>query len=93
MSSVPPVIVFDVNETLSDMSPMGERFTEIGAPAQLAKLWFATLLRDGFALTAGGDNGSFAEIGAEVLRGLLASAAAGTMYGRANGYNIDHKTG
>jgi 2-haloacid dehalogenase len=66
-----PVIVFDVNETLSDMSPLADRFAETGAPASLAKLWFATLLRDGFALTAAGDNKAFAEIGAEALRGLL----------------------
>ena len=66
-----PVIVFDVNETLSDMSSMGERFSEIGAPAELAKLWFTTLLRDGFALTASGDKASFAAIGAEALRELL----------------------
>ncbi|HSN37773.1 MAG TPA: haloacid dehalogenase type II [Arthrobacter sp.] len=72
MTNAKPVIVFDVNETLSDMSHMAERFSEIGAPAELAKLWFVTLLRDGFALTASGDNGSFASIGAEVLRGLLA---------------------
>jgi 2-haloacid dehalogenase len=78
MSSTQSVVIFDVNETLSDMSPMGECFTEIGAPAQLAKLWFATLLRDGFALTAAGGNGTFAEIGAEVLRGLLADAGIGT---------------
>jgi 2-haloacid dehalogenase len=68
----PSVVVFDVNETLSDMSPMADRFTETGAPASLAKLWFATLLRDGFALTAAGDNVAFAYIGAEALRGLLA---------------------
>lgn len=68
----PSMIVFDVNETLSDMSPMGQRFVEVGAPAYVAKLWFATLLRDGFALTAAGDNGSFADIGAEALRGLFA---------------------
>ncbi|UUL75587.1 haloacid dehalogenase type II [Pseudarthrobacter sp. Fe7] len=67
----PSLIVFDVNETLSDMSPMGQRFVDVGAPAPEAKLWFATLLRDGFALTAAGDNGSFAVIGAEALRGLL----------------------
>ncbi|PVZ52705.1 haloacid dehalogenase type II [Arthrobacter sp. H-02-3] len=71
MTTAISVIVFDVNETLSDMSPMGERFNEVGAPAELAKLWFATLLRDGFALTASGDNGSFAAIGADALRGLL----------------------
>ncbi|MFH5877413.1 haloacid dehalogenase type II [Arthrobacter sp. NA-172] len=71
MSAPPSVIVFDVNETLSDMSPMGVRFTEVGASAGLAKLWFATLLRDGFALAAAGGNGVFSEIGAEALRGLL----------------------
>jgi 2-haloacid dehalogenase len=68
----PSAVVFDVNETLSDMSPMADRFTETGAQTSLAKLWFATLLRDGFALTAAGDNVAFAEIGAEALRGLLA---------------------
>jgi 2-haloacid dehalogenase len=67
----PQVIVFDVNETLSDMVPMGSRFAELGVPAELSKLWFAALLRDGFALTSTGDNPDFAEVGAEVLRGLL----------------------
>jgi 2-haloacid dehalogenase len=71
VTATPSVIVFDVNETLSDMSPMGARFREVGAPAELAKLWFATLLRDGFALAASADNGSFAGIGADVLRELL----------------------
>ncbi|MDP9889540.1 haloacid dehalogenase type II [Pseudarthrobacter enclensis] len=71
MTPARSVIVFDVNETLSDMSPMGERFREVGAPTEMAKLWFATLLRDGFALATSGDNGSFAAIGAGVLRGLL----------------------
>ncbi|MET3919122.1 haloacid dehalogenase type II [Arthrobacter sp. UYEF20] len=75
MTTPPSVIVFDVNETLSDMSPMGARFSDVGAPAPLATLWFASLLRDGFALTAAGDNGRFAEIGAEVLRGVLGRLA------------------
>ncbi|TLM84516.1 haloacid dehalogenase type II [Pseudarthrobacter sp. NamE2] len=67
----PSVIVFDVNETLSDMSPLAGNFVEVGAPAFLAKLWFAAVLRDGFALTASGDSGSFADIGSEALRGLF----------------------
>ena len=46
------VVVFDVNQTLSDLAPMARRFADVGAPEHLAKLWFATLLRDGFALTA-----------------------------------------
>jgi 2-haloacid dehalogenase len=68
----PTVIVFDVNETLSDVSPMGQRFVEAGVPAYLAKLWFSNLLRDGFALAAAGSKGTFASIGAEALRSLLA---------------------
>lgn len=50
---------------------MADRFAEVGAPGHLAKLWFATLLRDGFALTAAGDQHPFAEVGKEALRFLL----------------------
>lgn len=70
----PSVIIFDVNETLSDMSPLAAKFVGVGAPASLAQLWFATLLRDGFALTVAGDNPGFAHVGAEALRGLLPAA-------------------
>lgn len=68
----PAVIVFDVNETLSDLSPMQQRFRDVGAPELLARLWFAALLRDGFALAAAGDARPFAQIARGVLRGLLA---------------------
>ncbi len=50
---------------------MTERFTDVGAPAHLAKAWFAGLLRDGFSLTAVGVNESFAAIAAEGLRVVL----------------------
>lgn len=66
------VVVFDVNETLSDMAPMAGRFAEVGAPGELAPLWFASVLRDGFALTAAGRSQRFAAIADGVLRGLLA---------------------
>jgi len=65
------VVAFDVNETLSDMTPMGRRFADLGLGEHLAKLWFASLLRDGFALTASGDRELFTVLGREVLRGLL----------------------
>lgn len=71
MNPHPSVIVFDVNETLSNMSPMTTRFEEIGAPGEMAGLWFAQLLRDGFALAAAGGNAKFAVIGSDILRGLL----------------------
>lgn len=66
-----PVIVFDVNETLTDMSPMAERFTDVGAPGHLAKTWFAGLLRDGFALSTVGENPAFADVGAACLEQVL----------------------
>lgn len=68
---MPSVIVFDVNETLSDMSPMAGRFADVGAPEHLAKLWFAGLLRDAFALTAAGTAERFATLADGALRGVL----------------------
>ncbi len=69
----PSVVVFDVNETLSDLSPMSERFADLGVPGSMAKQWFAALLRDGFALTAAGASETFAVVGEGVLRSLLAA--------------------
>ena len=65
---LPPVLIFDVNETLSNMAPMAARFDDVGAPSQQAKTWFAGLLRDGFALTTVGADAAFARIAAESLR-------------------------
>ena len=70
-SRLPAVMLFDVNETLSDMSPISQRFVDVGAPAHLAATWFAALLRDGFALTAAGGTASFAQLGVGVLRASL----------------------
>ncbi|HET7304045.1 MAG TPA: haloacid dehalogenase type II [Segeticoccus sp.] len=70
--SRPSVVVFDVNETLSDMRPMAERFIHVGAPAELATVWFGTVLRDGFALTAAGTREDFATLARGALRQLLA---------------------
>jgi 2-haloacid dehalogenase len=75
MQSRPDVIVFDVNETLSDMAPMAQRFADVGAPGELATVWFASLLRDGFALTVTGDNEKFARIAEGMLQTVLAGAS------------------
>jgi 2-haloacid dehalogenase len=68
----PPVVLFDVNGTLSDMEPMSQHFEEIGAPPQVAALWFTSVLRDGFALTAVGQNPAFREVAEGALRVVLA---------------------
>jgi len=71
----PSVIVFDVNETLSDMAPMAGRFADIGAPDLLARVWFAGVLRDGFALTAVGGRETFARLAHGGLEAVLAGAS------------------
>lgn len=67
----PVVLIFDVNETLSDLTPLRGRFQEIGAPADLMPLWFAGILRDGFALAAADAYADFADLARDSLRGLL----------------------
>jgi 2-haloacid dehalogenase len=70
----PSVIAFDVNETLSDMAPLAGRFADVGAPELLAKVWFASLLRDGFALAATGGQEAFSRLARGALLGVLAGA-------------------
>lgn len=67
----PALLVFDVNETLSDMTPLGERFADLGVPASLSTTWFAGLLRDGFALAVGGASVPFADLAVSGLRAAL----------------------
>ncbi len=74
MATAPALLVFDVNETLSDMSAMAQRFEEVGVPGALAQPWFAGLLRDGFALTVHRQNPAFADLGRTNLRNLLPEA-------------------
>ena len=74
MPQSPQVVVFDVNETLSDMAPLGERFEQVGAPAHLRATWFASVLRDGFGLTAAGAAQPFAQVATGVLAPVLHSA-------------------
>lgn len=69
------VVVFDVNETLSDMAPLAQRFADVGAPPALATLWFAALLRDGFARTAAGESERFVVLADGELRVVLHGVA------------------
>lgn len=82
----PSVIVFDVNETLSDMAPLARRFGDLGVPELLARVWFAALLRDGFALAASGGQETFARLAYGALRAVL----AGTDLSRPADEAVDH---
>lgn len=67
----PAVIVLDVNETLSDMEPLSSRFDAVGAPRHLRATWFASALRDGFALTAAGAYADFGRVAHSALTSIL----------------------
>lgn len=69
--ALPSSVVFDVNGTLSDLSPMQERFTRRGLPPPSASLWFATVLRDGFALAAAGAFQPFSSLAEAAARELF----------------------
>jgi 2-haloacid dehalogenase len=75
--TVPRLIVFDVNETLSDMAPLRDRFEDVDLPPHAAETWFSGLLRDGFALTVTGANPSFAALARASLVVMLHSAVSG----------------
>ncbi len=72
----PTVVVFDVNETLSDMSSLQRSFEKVGLEAAQVEAWFAGVLRDGFALTAVGVNPGLADLASESLR-IRVGAARG----------------
>lgn len=67
----PDVVLLDVNETLSDTSALAAVLAGLGAPEHLGPTWFAAVLRDGFALTAGGAPQPFADVAAAAARTLL----------------------
>ncbi len=67
------LVLFDVNETLTDLSALGARFAHVGAPVteQSLSLWFAGVLRDGFALATAGAYAGFREVADCGLRAML----------------------
>ena len=80
MSSVarrPKAVAFDVNETLFDISMLEEAFLDFGMPEYAVHWWFATVLRDGMALSASGDAAPF---------GMIAGAALEELFSTLNKY-------
>lgn len=71
------MVVLDVNETLSDLSPLDEAFTEVGLAAHERQAWFAGVLRDGFGLGLAGASAPFAEVAAGLLRARLLEQGVG----------------
>lgn len=63
----PVVVAFDVNETLFDLTSLGDVFAKFGLPPHSLPWWFATVLRDGMALSASGGPASFGELAGAAL--------------------------
>jgi 2-haloacid dehalogenase len=64
------VVAFDVNETLFSLGSLGPAFASVGLDPASVPLWFARLLRDGFALTAIGQYRPFGDVAGQSLRAL-----------------------
>jgi 2-haloacid dehalogenase len=69
----PPIVVFDVNETLLDLETMNPTFERIFDDPAAMRLWFAGLITHSEALTLAGVYVPFTDIGAAVLRMLAAT--------------------
>jgi 2-haloacid dehalogenase len=67
----PSAVAFDVNETLFSLAPVGARLDDAGLPAGALHVWFARILRDGFAQAAVGTFTPFAELARHHLQALL----------------------
>jgi 2-haloacid dehalogenase len=63
----PKLIIFDIIETVMSLESMRPRFEAAGLPGALLELWFASGLRDAFAIAASGGFRPFPE----VLQGVL----------------------
>ena len=64
----PLAVAFDVLETLLDLQPLQDRFTEIGQPAERLQPWFLRVQRDCMALTLSGDFADFYPAARQALR-------------------------
>jgi 2-haloacid dehalogenase len=67
----PALLLFDVNETLSDLSQLAGRFEALGLPAHVMTTWFSNILRDGFALAATEAFANFAALAKSAAVALL----------------------
>jgi 2-haloacid dehalogenase len=68
--AAPPLIVFDVNETLLDLKTMEPTFERIFGEKSAMRLWFANLILYSSALTVAGCYVPFTDIGSAVMKML-----------------------
>jgi 2-haloacid dehalogenase len=64
---MPRICVFDVNETLLDLSALDPHFERVFGDSSMRRTWFAQLLQSAFVSTIAGPYNSFGNIGATSL--------------------------
>lgn len=62
------LLVFDVNETLFGLDPVASAFAEAGLDPSHLELWFARVLRDGFAVALTGGLATFPDLARHHVR-------------------------
>jgi 2-haloacid dehalogenase len=67
---MPAVVAFDVIETTFSTETLRSRLQEVGLDGSLLELWFASALRDAFAMSASGSYAPFSEVLSEALRAV-----------------------
>lgn len=68
MKSTPKVLIFDVNETLLDLSPLKESINKTLGKEYAADIWFAELLQYSLVESVSDSYHNFSQIAQEVLR-------------------------
>lgn len=64
----PTVLLFDVNETLLDLTPLADSINAVLLDEHAAKLWFTTMLQYSLVMTVSEQHAALPEIGAAVLQ-------------------------
>jgi len=82
----PEAVAFDVNETLTDLTPLTEVFAGFGLEDTALRWWFAVLLRDGLALAAAGDAATFGDLAVIALDEV--AAASGRVLPKGSGHEL-----
>jgi 2-haloacid dehalogenase len=71
-------VLFDVNETLLGLEPVGDAFAAVGLDPRRVEAWFRAVLVDGIAASAAGSFASFPDIARHVAATELASVGLAT---------------
>ena len=74
-SAPPKVLLFDVNETLLDITSLKRSVAAILQDPHAADLWFATMLQYSLVMTVSGQHAAFPDIGAAALQMLARDRA------------------